>query len=83
MSLILDATALGGRLPVLFVALAYGGGALPLLWRMLPAMGCSECLCLAYVWLMNAGVWVSKHGFRRRLDRHKKRQMRCFQMSAP
>lgn len=42
MSLILDATDLGGRLPVLFVALAYRGRALPLLWRMLPAMGCSE-----------------------------------------
>ena len=31
--LILDATDLGGRLPVLFVALAYRGRALPLLWR--------------------------------------------------
>ena len=40
--LILDATDLGGRLPVLFVAVAYRGRALPLLWRMLPAMGCSE-----------------------------------------
>ncbi len=39
--LILDATDLGGRLPVLFVALAYRGRALPLLWRMLPRMGCS------------------------------------------
>ena len=39
--LILDATDLGGRLPVLFVALAYRGRALPLAWRMLPAMGCS------------------------------------------
>ena len=40
--LILDATDLGGRLPVLFVALAYRGRALPLAWRMLPAPGCSE-----------------------------------------
>lgn len=40
--LILDATDLGGRLPVLFVALAYRGRALPLLWRMLPHAGCSE-----------------------------------------
>lgn len=40
--LILDATDLGGKLPVLFVAVAYRGRALPLLWRMLPAMGCSE-----------------------------------------
>lgn len=40
--LILDATDLGGRLPVLFVAVAYRGRALPLGWRMLPAMGCSE-----------------------------------------
>ena len=40
--LILDATDLGGRLPVLFVAVAYRGRALPLAWRMLPAPGCSE-----------------------------------------
>ncbi len=40
--LILDATDLGGRLPVLFVAIAYRGRALPLAWRMLPAPGCSE-----------------------------------------
>ena len=39
--LIRDATDLGGRLPVLFVAVAYRGRALPLGWRMLPAMGCS------------------------------------------
>ena len=38
----LDATDLGGRLPVLFLAVAYRGRALPLAWRMLPAMGCSE-----------------------------------------
>ncbi len=40
--LILDATDLGGRLPLLFVAVAYRGRALPLAWRMLPAPGCSE-----------------------------------------
>jgi hypothetical protein len=40
--LILDATDLGGRLPVLFVAVAYRGRALPLAWRMLPSMGCSK-----------------------------------------
>ena len=39
--LILDATDPGGRLPVLFVAVAYRGRALPLAWRMLPTMGCS------------------------------------------
>ena len=37
--LILDATDLGGRLPILFVAIAYRGRALPLAWRMLPAPG--------------------------------------------
>jgi len=40
--LILDATDLGGRPPILFVAVAYRGRALPLGWRMLPTMGCSE-----------------------------------------
>jgi hypothetical protein len=39
--LILDATDLGDRLPMLFVALRYQGRAFPLLWRMLPAEGCS------------------------------------------
>jgi len=39
--LILDATDLGGRLPVLFVAVAYRGRALPIAWRMLPKAGCS------------------------------------------
>jgi len=47
--LILDAMDLGGRLPVLFVAVAYRGRALPLLclpllWRMLPTPGCSPPL---------------------------------------
>jgi len=40
--LILDATEMGGRLPVLFVVVNYRGRALPLLWRMLPAPRCSE-----------------------------------------
>ena len=39
--LILDATDLGSRLPVLFIAVATRGCALPLAWRMLPTMGCS------------------------------------------
>ena len=39
--LILDATDLCDRLPMLFVALRYKGRAFPLLWRMLPADGCS------------------------------------------
>ena len=38
------------------------------------------CVCLAHVWLMNAGVWVSKRGFRRQIDRHKKRQLSYFQI---
>ena len=29
---------------------------------------------------MNAGVWVSKRGLRRRVDRHKKRQLSYFQI---
>lgn len=40
--LLLDATDLGNRLPMLFVALGYKGRALPILWRMLPAGGCSD-----------------------------------------
>jgi DDE family transposase len=38
------------------------------------------CVCLAHVWLMNAGVWVGKRGLRRRVDRHKKRQLSYFQI---
>jgi len=38
------------------------------------------CVCLAHVWLMNAGVWVSKRGLRRQVDRHKKRQLSYFQI---
>jgi len=29
---------------------------------------------------MNAGVWVSKRGLRRRMDRHKKGQLSYFQI---
>jgi Transposase DDE domain len=39
--LILDATDLCDRNPMLFVTLRYKGRALPLAWRMLPADGCS------------------------------------------
>ncbi len=39
--LILDATDLCDRNPMLFVAARYRGRAFPLLWRMLPADGCS------------------------------------------
>ena len=39
-------------------------------------------VCLAHVWLMkeplNAGVWVGKRGLRRRVDRHKVRQLSYF-----
>ena len=38
------------------------------------------CVCLAHIWLMNAGVWVSKRGLRRQVDRHKKRQLNYFQI---
>lgn len=38
------------------------------------------CVCLAHVWLMNAGVWVSKRGLRRQVDRHKGRQLSYFQI---
>ena len=41
LDLILDATDLGDRHPMLFVALRYKGRAFPLLWRMLPSQGCS------------------------------------------
>ena len=39
--LILDQTDLGGRFPLLFVALAYRKRAIPILWRLLPHPGCS------------------------------------------
>jgi len=38
------------------------------------------CVCLAHVWLMNAGVWATKRGLRRQVDRHKRRQMSYFQI---
>ena len=37
-------------------------------------------VCLRHVWLMNAGVWLSRRGFRLRVDRHKKRQLSYFQI---
>jgi hypothetical protein len=39
--LIMDQTDLGGRFPLLFVALAFRKRALPILWRLLPHSGCS------------------------------------------
>lgn len=39
--LILDQTDLGGRFPLLFVALAFRKRAIPILWRLLPHEGCS------------------------------------------
>jgi hypothetical protein len=39
--LILDQTDLGGRFPLLFVALAYRKRAIPILWCLLPHAGCS------------------------------------------
>jgi hypothetical protein len=41
LELIMDATDLCDRNPMLFVAARYKGRAFPLLWRMLPADGCS------------------------------------------
>jgi len=38
------------------------------------------CVCLAYVWLLNAGVWLSKRGLRKKVDRHTKRQFSYFQI---
>jgi hypothetical protein len=38
------------------------------------------CVCLAYVWLLNAGVWVAKRGWRRQVDRHARRQLSYFQI---
>ena len=40
--LVMDATDLGDRFPMLWVALCYKGRAFPILWRMLPQQGCSE-----------------------------------------
>ena len=57
--LILDATDLSDRNPMLFVAARYKGRAFPILWRMLPADGCSpfteqEALLKAIVPLLPA-----------------------------
>jgi hypothetical protein len=38
------------------------------------------CVCLAYVWLLHAGVWLSKRGLRKRVDRHTKRPFSYFQI---
>jgi hypothetical protein len=38
------------------------------------------CVCLAHVWLMNAGVWLSKRSLRRTIDRHRARQLSYFQI---
>ena len=37
-------------------------------------------MCLAHVWMMNAGVWVTKTGQRRKVDRHRERQLSYFQI---
>ena len=61
--LILDATDLADRHPMLFVALRYKGRALPILWRMLPSEGCSayteqEALLSAVACLLPPGLRV-------------------------
>ena len=38
------------------------------------------CVCLAHVWLMNAGIWATKRGLRRAVDRHRVRQLSYFQI---
>ncbi|HZT44142.1 MAG TPA: IS4 family transposase [Chthonomonadaceae bacterium] len=62
--LILDATDLGDRHPMLFVALRHRGRAFPIRWRMLPSEGCSasteqEALLRAVVDLVPSGVLVT------------------------
>lgn len=62
--LILDATDLAERHPMLFVALRFRGRAFPILWRMLPSEGCSasseqEALLEAVVGLLPPGVCVT------------------------
>ena len=36
-------------------------------------------VCLAYAWLLNAGIRVGKHSFRTTVDRRARRQRRRFQ----
>lgn len=38
------------------------------------------CVCLAHAWLMNAGVWATKRGLRRQVDRYRRRQLSYFQI---
>lgn len=62
--LILDATDLADRHPMLFVALRYKGRAFPILWRMLPSEGCSayteqQALLQRVIGLLPAGVSVT------------------------
>jgi hypothetical protein len=70
LDLSLDATDLGERHPILFVAARYRGRAFPILWRMLPAEGCSayteqEALRQEVAALLPAGVQVSLYQVRR------------------
>ena len=37
-------------------------------------------ICLAYVWLLNAGVWVTKNSLRKQVDRHARQQLSYFQI---
>jgi len=37
-------------------------------------------LCVAYVWLVNAGIWVSKRRLRRKIDHRRERQLSWFQI---
>jgi hypothetical protein len=37
-------------------------------------------ICLAYVWLLNAGIWVTKNSLRKQVDRHTRRQLSYFQI---
>lgn len=37
-------------------------------------------ICIAYVWLLSAGVWLCKNGHRKKVDRRPKRQLSHFQI---
>jgi len=39
-------------------------------------------ICLAYVWTLNTGVWLSKRGNRKQVDRRPKRQLSYFRIGA-